>query len=164
MSPTLRFLRQRYTVNILNINLIKSQRRGNFFHAYDQTKSRRKSPGSVFKPLTWKPRWRLQATLFIICCGFPWVIAFHHGKIPYFDKTIERMVTQVWHFEDKDNFDTFDRLPPVKTMYDPQLEKLKDVYGIDDDNRDNIKHFTPKDFAKQSLEDGQSIPIISNQQ
>eukprot|EP00483_Globobulimina_turgida_P012975 UN12999 len=108
--------------SILNVS-----KRTSFFHAYDKHRLRRASPGSVFKPLTWKPRWYFQAGLFVLCCSFPWVVAFHHTKLPYHDKFVEQVVNKVWHFEDKDNFDVFDKLPPVKTVYDLELAEMDDI-------------------------------------
>ena len=145
----------------MQIRIIQQSYRYNFFHAYEKSKPRRKSPGSVFKPLTWKPRWKMQATLFAICCGFPWVIGFHHSQIPGFDKLLERVVMHLWHWEDKDGRDTFASLPPVKTMYDRELEKFRDRYESDDDNSENVPHMEPKDFAGE-IEGG--LPIIRNQQ
>eukprot|EP01084_Bolivina_argentea_P115428 205262_1 len=132
--------------------------RNSFFHAYDKERLRRPSPGSVFRPLTWKPRWRFQAGLFALCCAFPWVLAFHHGRIPFFDKLVEKVVCNVWHFEDKDNFDTFEKLPPVKTMYDRELSALKETYDVDT-RAEFVPHMSPKDFAKP-IPGG--LPIIRN--
>ena len=133
--------------------------RTSFFHAYDQERVRRKNPGSVFKPLTWKPRWRMQVALFGLCVGFPWLIAFNHKRIPFHDKIVERMVTKLWHFEDKDNFDTFEKLPPVKTMYDRELKEMN-LDDMDIDNVQKAPHLSPQDFS-DPIQGG--LPIISSQ-
>mmetsp|Transcript_49137 Transcript_49137/g.78495 ORF Transcript_49137/g.78495 Transcript_49137/m.78495 type:complete len:138 (-) Transcript_49137:127-540(-) len=97
----------------------------NSFVEYNKVNAVRNKP---VKSFTSKPRWRWQITLFATCCAFPWIVAFHHRSIPGMDKGVERLVGYLWHFEDKDNVDTFDKLPPVKTMYDQQLEQ----YDFDD--------------------------------
>ena len=103
----------------------------------------------------------MQAGLFILCCGFPWIIAFHHSKVPGHDAIVERMVQHLWYFEDKDNVNTFERLPPVKTIYDKTLEANKEVYDRDMENTKKVPHLSPIDFAEE-IEGG--LPTVQGLQ
>ena len=54
-----------------------------------------KRPGSVFQPMTWKPRWLWQVTFLGICFSTPILQTFFHSYVPGLDWFTEIMVYNV---------------------------------------------------------------------
>lgn len=54
-----------------------------------------KRPGSVFQPITWKPRWMWQATLLAICVSLPILQTFLHSYVPGLDYFTEVLVCSI---------------------------------------------------------------------
>lgn len=96
----------------------------------DKSPLERRQIGGQLKPLTFKPRWKLQITLFVICAVFPIIQVFYHHKIPFHDQIMERLVHHIWFFEERETGIDFSNIEKLETVYDAELEAFSEEFDI----------------------------------